>query len=220
MAEVNFLTSKIKYGFTLAEVLITLVIVGVIAALTIPSVINNTKKQEFVAGVKKAYSSLAQATNKIMTDEGLPRADIGGWATSDDAVLDLYKKYLGAKDCPLSSCLSQYSTTGPKGISGNSTSRDLWNTERGLLLADGMQLVVGHTNSQCNYGSNGGKCFEIFVDINGQKRPNQYGRDVFVFAVNENGFGISTTNDCDPSLSGSVGWACSAKVLRENAMNY
>jgi len=41
------------YGVTLVEVLITLVIIGVIAAATIPTLINNTKKQEYVAWLKK-----------------------------------------------------------------------------------------------------------------------------------------------------------------------
>ena len=51
----------IKSGFTLAEVLITLIIVGVIAAMTIPALINATNKQVYVAGVKKANSTLSQA---------------------------------------------------------------------------------------------------------------------------------------------------------------
>ena len=67
-------------GFTLAEVLITLVIIGVIAAMTIPTLMNNTNKQEYVSKLKKAYSTLSQATNRIITEEGNPRGDIGGWA--------------------------------------------------------------------------------------------------------------------------------------------
>ena len=55
-----------KIAFTLAEVLITLVIVGVIAALTIPSMINKTNNQETVSRLKKAYSTLAQATQRII----------------------------------------------------------------------------------------------------------------------------------------------------------
>ena len=93
-----------KNGFTLAEVLITLVIIGVIAAMTIPTLMNNTNKQEYVSKLKKAYSTMAQATNKIIADEGNPRADIGGWATSPEAVYNLYRKYLNkAKDCGLTS---------------------------------------------------------------------------------------------------------------------
>ena len=50
-----------KKGFTLAEVLITLAIIGVVAALAIPSVISNSQQQEFKTGLKKAISVLNSA---------------------------------------------------------------------------------------------------------------------------------------------------------------
>lgn len=50
-----------KSGFTLAEVLITLVIIGVIAAMTIPTLLSNTNKQEFKTALKKAMSVINQA---------------------------------------------------------------------------------------------------------------------------------------------------------------
>ena len=56
-----------KKGFTLAEVLITLAIIGVVAALTIPSVIVKTQQQEFKTGAKKAISVLSQAMQLTST---------------------------------------------------------------------------------------------------------------------------------------------------------
>ena len=50
-----------KSGFTLAEVLITLVIIGVIAAMTIPTLLSNTNKQETKTALKKAMSIINQA---------------------------------------------------------------------------------------------------------------------------------------------------------------
>ena len=60
-----------KIGFTLAEVLITLMIIGIVAALTIPSVISNYQQQEFKTGLKKAVSVLNEAiqTNIAMDGE-------------------------------------------------------------------------------------------------------------------------------------------------------
>ena len=66
-----------KMGFTIAEVLITLVIIGVIAAMTIPTLMNNTNKQEYVSKLKKAYATLSQATNRIIADEGLAQLILG-----------------------------------------------------------------------------------------------------------------------------------------------
>ena len=67
MAKKVIKTDNIKgfSGFTLAEVLITLVIVGIIAAMTIPTLINKTNNQEYVSRLKKTYSTMAQATNRL-----------------------------------------------------------------------------------------------------------------------------------------------------------
>lgn len=57
-----------KDGFTLAEVLITLAIIGIVAAMTLPTVINNTQDKQFKAMFKKQYSALAQAILMVYTD--------------------------------------------------------------------------------------------------------------------------------------------------------
>ena len=62
-------------AFTLAEVLITLGIIGVVAAMTLPSLINNTEKQERREALKKAYSVLQQALLMYQKDNGdIPRS--------------------------------------------------------------------------------------------------------------------------------------------------
>ena len=60
---------KLK-AFTLAEVLITLAIIGIVAALTIPSVISNYQQQEFKTGLKKAVSVLNEAIQTNIAQEG------------------------------------------------------------------------------------------------------------------------------------------------------
>ena len=64
------LKSLRKNGFTLAEVLITLAIIGIVAALSIPSVISNTQQQEFKTGLRKAVSVLNSAITMNMAMEG------------------------------------------------------------------------------------------------------------------------------------------------------
>ena len=61
---------KICYGFTLAEVLITLAIIGVVAALSIPAVISNSQQQEFKTGLRKAVSVLNSAITMNMALDG------------------------------------------------------------------------------------------------------------------------------------------------------
>ena len=59
-----------KKGFTLAEVILTLVIVGIAAAMTIPGVINNTNDREYKAKFKEIYAVLDNATNLIKNENG------------------------------------------------------------------------------------------------------------------------------------------------------
>ena len=58
-----------KKGFTLAEVLITLAIIGIVAALTIPSLANGYQKRVLTSQLQKAYAELSQAGAMVMADE-------------------------------------------------------------------------------------------------------------------------------------------------------
>ena len=67
---------RFKKGFTLAEVLITLAIIGVVAAISIPSVISNSQQQEFKTGLRKAVSVLNSAITMNMALDGESPYDI------------------------------------------------------------------------------------------------------------------------------------------------
>lgn len=71
----------IKKGFTLAEVLITLAILGVVAALTIPGLLANTQGRQYSVGYKKAVSTFGQAINKMVAMEGV---DMSNWNEAVD----------------------------------------------------------------------------------------------------------------------------------------
>ena len=58
-----------KKGFTLSEILITLTIVGVVAALTVPAVMKNYRNKMYTAALQKTYNQLSDATIAIMNDE-------------------------------------------------------------------------------------------------------------------------------------------------------
>src|SRR5574344_1882726 len=59
-----------KAAFTLAEVLITLGIIGVVAALTIPTLVNNYQEKASVTKLKKLYSIVSQAVKLAEVDNG------------------------------------------------------------------------------------------------------------------------------------------------------
>ena len=211
------LVSKIKYGFTLAEVLITLVIIGVVAAMTIPTMINNTKKQEYVSALKKTYSALSQATNRIIAEDG----SVSNWLNSVDDVYERYKKYLSVtKDCGSGTgCFPQKNGTGTYKTLDNQNYAHDWDTDTGtrkIVLSDGVQIFFEkYTYAGCTGPED--NCARILVDITGAKGPNVWGRDCFEFRLKNDGLYPA---GCDMNLSSSDGTKYTCKVLRENAMNY
>ena len=64
-----------RFAFTLAETLITLTIIGVVAALTIPTLLNKYTKHTYVVGLKKAYAQLQHAVKMIPITEGCSAGD-------------------------------------------------------------------------------------------------------------------------------------------------
>ena len=75
---------KISKGFTLAEALITLVIIGIIAALTIPSILINTEQNEYRSALKKALSTLNQVIELNIALEGYGPIETVDMTTPDD----------------------------------------------------------------------------------------------------------------------------------------
>ena len=218
-------------GFTLAEVLITLVIIGVIAAMTIPTLINKTNNQEYVSKLKKTYSTLSQVTNKILFEEGTPNVSIGGWAVDQEAFFNMYKKYLSnAKECAVGS--SCFDTITYKGVDGSNSGDNYYFmnlTDKGrLVLADGTFLNFHLYNVNCAGGqaadgidAMGATCGYIHVDVNGQKGPNKWGRDAFRFYLTEKGlFPTGCAYDHTTCPAVDKGIPCTCVVIKENAMNY
>ena len=88
-----------KRGFTLAEVLITLAIIGVVAAIAIPSVISNTQQQEFKTGLRKAVSVLNSAITMNMALDGespYDNTDLYNYLSRHMSIIEkpnLYNKY-------------------------------------------------------------------------------------------------------------------------------
>lgn len=157
-----------SFAFTLAEVLITLGVIGVIAAITIPNVIKNYQKHITVNQLKKAYNTLSNTMLKSNIDNG----DFMTWDLSNQSkVLEKYFiPYLkGAKKLK-----SHYNVT----TLGTNTTYYFWssniNTQPIYQLNNGMTF----TYSERNKGE-----YVITVDLNGPKKPNMLGKDGFVFGI-------------------------------------
>ena len=223
-----------KNAFTLAEVLIALTIIGVIAAITVPALIQRTNKQEYVSALQKAYSTLSQVTNQIIAEKGSPKSSCAdcndGWAYSQENIYNLYKTKLNVlKDCGTAAgCFHFKSIKGLNNkIVGGWCDQETGN--RKMILTDGMMLLFRNVYPECNGASSNPEeeqpCAAIAVDINGIKKPNIWGRDVFLLYITENGLKAPLITDrktCleNDSIYGQAGLACARKVLTEGAMNY
>ena len=170
-----------RCGFTLAETLITLVIVGVVAALTVPTLITKYQKEQTVTKLKKVYSALSQTTQKAIADNGpINTWEIGEHASPEasKAFADKYLiPYLNVmKNCgndTSDECKFERITRKP------SNPTELNEKYSRFFLNDGSLIGVYIYNKE----SLGVRAL-IYIDINGQKKPNIVGRDYFELSYN------------------------------------
>ena len=167
---------KIFKAFTLAEVLITLVIIGVIAAITVPTLITKYQKEQTVTRLKKAYSALAQTTARAITEHG----SIETWILGTEENADAAKEFLSIYILPYLNSNGTIKTYSEKNWDMYLFSGKLWtsriNEYARFYLNDGTAIMSRIVSS-----SDTSKRILILVDINGDKKPNKNGRDIFMF---------------------------------------
>lgn len=176
-----------RKAFTLAEVLITLGIIGVVAALTIPTLITNQRNKKFEANVKKVYSELNQVSKLYLNDndETIPFAISAGhtdlkkilltyvkgftvinedtWSSTEEdgsSSTYVYNRYTNFKGTKVKQICDDYGTHGTIG---------------GISLAWNNPPVMG-VNGPI-----------ICVDLNADDKPNVVGIDYFLFIFTNDG---------------------------------
>ena len=192
-----------KGAFTLAEVLITLGIIGVVAALTLPSLIQKYQDQVLENQLKKMYSTISQGVQKAMADDGVSnfydtelfQACIYPKQKSD-ACAQMVKKYFNVVAVKTESREYYIDVIQTKDIDGKtvflgrdkSKRRFGWGWALGrsdhsdrFMLSDGSEFTFSAEVDQ--YGSYA----HIDIDTNGEKGPNTEGLDIFGVGVREDG---------------------------------
>jgi len=182
---IDFPTLKKKAAFTLAEVLITLGIIGIVAALTIPGLINNYKAARLRSQFLKSYSIIQQVFRNMEADEvSLDPATMSG-----GSVHTLFKQYLtGITDCGKGNDVSNKnfkgcydfndSTQGYKTMDDSGKINSKYFDDGQLILPDGSLLLIENPNT----GATSTYYAWLFVDLNGYNNPpNRWGYDLFTF---------------------------------------
>ena len=188
-----------KAAFTMAEVLITLGIIGIVAAMTLPSLIGKYQKKVTVTRLKRTYTVLSQAVQRSIADNGDP----SGWglegfyntAPTDENLQKFIETFSKTYIVPYLAKINKiefgtFKNLGYKDIKYNGsgfTSEQMLNVKGQLLiLNDGTVLQI--RMSTTNYGTEedrDDKFIDIYItaDINGLRGANTVGKDIFMFQV-------------------------------------
>ena len=169
-------------AFTLAEVLITLGIIGVVAAMTIPTLMNKTNDAEIKTAAKKVYSALSQATTMIVVNnDAIDTTDATTERNDYASVMRITKQDTFGNIFPKIYKFYKSSTTEDLTAAASHPA---------LALADGAYVWFGISSSDCSSPASGfgifgatmtNICGNIDVDVNGSKPPNMRGKDYLGF---------------------------------------
>ena len=201
--------SSYNKGFTLAEVLITLGIIGVVSAMTVPSLMQNYQRQSYIAQLHKFYNELSQALVQYQTSANAVNLKEAG-LNSNDNVAVFFKTYFKViKECDtMDDCFA------PAYLSLNSGKKLEGTYDKNMksyVLASGAAIrpyYTGQSNKIINLG----------LDTNGPKGPNIVGRDFFFLYVYNNGL-IDDTIGSDNSLNAPLSTEHREKMFTSMCLN-
>ena len=233
-----------RAAFTLAEVLITLGIIGIVAAMTIPTLIANYQEKQTVSRLTKAYATISNAYQmakvengdfsswgfKEISDAGASNPETGNWEIGDSAVEN--SNLFWAKLTPYMKVVHHTDTTKDNFQFDTYT---LDGRKSGMLtmstveLADGTAFFGGWV-ATTNCTDSAVICADFAIDINGiNTKPNTYGKDIFYFILTKNGIkpqgrDYRSFDDGFCTMEGWVdnknGYGCAAWVLENKNMDY
>ena len=172
-----------RAAFTLAEVLITLGIIGVVAAMTMPVLIQNHKKSEATARLKKFYSTMSQAILLSENDNGPAKQ----WTKADNIAKDpdtgLYD------DADAVNTEIYFNTYLKNYLKYLKTEKDEDTNLFKVMMNDGSSFLMRN-----------GNCIDFIFDYNGDKYPNKEGRDRYRFVICPAGYQFNANKNLSFSV--------------------
>lgn len=203
---------KKSFGFSLAEVLITLGVIGVVAAMTMPTLIQNHQKQVYATSAKKAVNIVQNMFKKMQADEGVfsfldtelssqgncvhgPEngcEDLYGNPSVHERIIPKYLKVV--KPCADSDCNIKYQGWNYLRCSNGKCKLQL-SDSIGTLSEDKGGFYTSWSGIRGFYTADGMIFYflngqqgiiQIYVDVNGEKGPNIHGRDLFGMYLSPN----------------------------------
>lgn len=205
-----------KKGFTLAEILVTMMIIGIVASMTIPTLVKSQQKQKQTAALAKAVNTMSNATSLMIARDGsYGLNDSTMWAEIADgtSVKTAFENHLG-KILIFTDEDEDYKAI-PKTLYGKEMP-NLFNDYTRLTTKAGINYFVKVVTTYVNddqYDINYDKNFilaDILIDVNGNEPPNTIGRDIYGFLMTNEGrllpYGGLKTSDLviNPTISSTT----------------
>lgn len=207
-------------GFTLAEVLVTLGIIGVVSAMTVPTLVQNYQRETYVTQLHKVYSELSQAVTRAIADCNAISLDETKYSANraNSSALFLRDYFKIANNCGtnLTPCFADSYQT----INGDDFEMNINGTTPivAVVLASGSAIASFEEYDRGdNFDYHG--FYQMYVDINGQKGPNVLGRDLFYIEVYSDGVVGESHEIRDVSYlscggnTSSYGVGCLSKII-------
>ncbi len=162
-------------GFTLAEVLVTLGIIGVVSAMTIPTLMQNHQRKVYVTQLHKVYNELSQAIESYTASKNavnLKEARVIDENGVKNFVSSQFKTVQICEDKATPCFASSYAT-----ISGTQLNTDVFNPSS----KEGYCFTAASGYSMCL--ANNGGLIQTYIDVNGAAGPNIAGRDFYLLGI-------------------------------------
>ena len=176
-----------KKGFTLAEILITLAIVGVVASMTIPTLVSSNQKKVWA-------NSLAKAANTIANSLSLMISKDGSYGLSDSSLWEDVRNGMNLKDALVEHLGRTMVITGG---TYNVVPKTLYGEEKSTLFddytvittkADITYFIKIAEDSYNNHDINELDIVaDVIIDVNGKEAPNTIGKDIFGYLISDEG---------------------------------
>lgn len=189
---------KLKKGFTLAEVLIALAIVGVVASMTIPQFVNSAQKVQAGPKLAKAIKQVELGVQNLLQIETEKKSDgtvITRISAIDDFSINKLAPYIGVTP-----------TDNTSVFSGKSYDY-IWNDDLENLKIESIRETVA------NSGDSDPVIANFIIDTNGTQKPNTLGRDRFALRITDCGEVLPAAGN--PDDCPDVGESCTAKVMQD-----
>ena len=187
-----------KTGFTLAEVLITLGIIGVVAALTMPTFTARTQTAKIGPALAKASTAFAESTKAMMahyeadTLSGMYFCNDGNLSCTDANKILAFNASTTATGEMFWRQFANFmsgSEVPDTNLADANTIQVVGTGVYGFQSADGTTYFIKHIDDSFSAGSPNKSIYgsEVLVDINGAKEPNKESRDQFIFFLTDSG---------------------------------